>query len=314
MEKYLYKDLWFCIFNPIAGRADHDSIRQEIEANFDKHNMEYALYATACKGDATKIVEEKILEGYTNFVAAGGDGTVHEVVNGIMKQDFVNTEEITLAVIPIGTGNDWAKHHNIPLSINESVAFILKGNTSKQDIGKVDFIDLEDNPKTEYFNNVAGMAYDAFVVKKLEERKSKPNKFVYIFSVLFYLFQFRKQLTKVELNDLTLKDKYYTINAGICKYSGGGMSLVPHAKHDDGLFAITLAGNISKLDVVLNTWRFYNDSITMHPKIDAYFSKSMKVDSETEYPVLLELDGELVGKTPADFNIMPSALKFISAT
>lgn len=310
MDIYKNKDIWFCVFNPTAGTNEIEKVRDKIEFELDKHNIEFEFYFTKYKGDATNEVVDKIMEGYTKFIAAGGDGTVHEVVNAIFLQDFISTDQITLAAIPTGTGNDWAKHHNLSMDISKSVLLIKRGKTDLQDVGIAHY--HKDNiNKKEYFNNVAGMAYDAFVVKKLEQRKSKPNKFIYIFSVLSYLFQYKLQQAKVKLNDKEFKDKFYTINVGICKYSGGGMSLVPHAIHNDGRFAVTLAGKISKLDVLLNTYRFYNETITLHPKIDAYHSLSIEVESEDKHPILLELDGELVGETPVKFEIIKKGLRFI---
>ncbi len=310
MDIYKNKDIWFCVFNPTAGTNDIEKVRDKIEFELDKHNIEFEFYFTKYKRDATNEVVDKIMEGYTKFIAAGGDGTVHEVVNAIFLQDFISTDQITLAVIPTGTGNDWAKHHNLSMDISKSVSLIKRGKTDLQDVGIAHY-HKNNKQKDEYFNNVAGMAYDAFVVKKLEQRKSKPNKFIYIFSVLSYLFQYKLQQAKVKLNDKEFEDKFYTINVGICKYSGGGMSLVPHAMHNDGRFAVTLAGKISKLDVLINTYRFYNETITLHPKIDAYHSQSIEVESNDKHPILLELDGELVGETPVKFEIIEKGLRFI---
>ena len=310
MDIYKNKNIWFCVLNPVAGTNNAEKIRDKLEFEFNKHNIEFEFYFTKYKGDATKKVIDKILEGYTNFIAVGGDGTIHEVVNGIFFQDFISTDQLTFAAIPTGTGNDWAKHHNLPSDISKSVLLIKKGKTDVQDVGVAHY--HKDNIlKKQYFNNVAGMAYDAFVVKKLEQRKSKPNKFIYIFSILSYLFQYKLQQAKVKLDNKEIEGKFYTINAGICKYSGGGMSLVPHAVHNNGKFAVTIAGKISKLDVLLNTYRFYNGTLTRHPKINAFHSQSIEVESKDKHPILLELDGELVGETPVKFEIIKKGLRFI---
>ena len=311
LDNYKNKDIWFCVFNPAAGINNIEKVRDKIEFELYKNNIEFELYFTKFKGDATNEVIDKIMEGYNKFIAVGGDGTVHEVVNAIFNQDFVSSNQITLAVIPTGTGNDWAKHHNVSMDISKSVSLIKKNKTDLQDIGIARFY-KNNRQKTEYFNNVAGMAYDAFVVKKLEQRKNKPNKFIYIISVLSYLFQYKLQKAKVIMDKKEFEDIFYTINIGICKYSGGGMSLVPHAVHNDGKFAITLAGKISKADILLNTYRFYNETITKHPKINAFFSKNIIVKSLDKHPVLLELDGELVGESPVQFNIIEKGLRFIS--
>ena len=302
--------IWFCLFNPIAGKIDHQMALTEIEKEFQKSGLAFEIYITKSKGDATEIVYQNIVSGYRKFVAIGGDGTIHEVVNGIMTQTIVLSQEISFATIPVGTGNDWAKHHKIPSDIGRSIALIKRNNTGYQDIGKAIF-HRKNTEITEYFNNVAGMAYDAFVVKKLEERKSKPNKFVYIFSVLSYLFQYKLQKAILNIDNKCIQGKFYTINIGICKYSGGGMSLVPHAIHNDGLFAVTYAKELSKISILLNTYRFYNETLIAHPRINGLQAKNISVKADNTTPILLELDGELVGNTPVKFKIITNALKFL---
>lgn len=106
-------------------------------------------------------------------------------------------------------------------------------------------------------------------------------------------------------------DKFYTINIGVCKYSGGGMSLVPQANpFGDGL-AVTLAGNISKLGVILNTWRFYNESILKHKKIRGFLGKRIKVESLNNNQIGIEADGEYLGQSPVSISFLPKVLRVV---
>ena len=302
--------IWYCIMNPTAGKRDHIIVWKEIEKKLTEHDIRYEVYFTKAKKDAEKFVSDIILKGFRQFIAIGGDGTVHEIVNGFMKQGVVPPDQLTLAVIPVGTGNDWAKHHNITYDMDKICDALKKKNTDLQDVGLASFNQKGDY-KQEYFNNVAGMAYDAFVVEQLEKRKTKPNKLIYIFSVLSYLFKYKLQKASVIINNSEKIGKFYTINVGICKYSGGGMSLVPHAKHNDGLMAVTLAGQLKKFDVLLNTYRFYNESLLKHPKVNAYQVKELEVNSLDDEPIALELDGELAGHNPVRFSIVEKGLRFL---
>ena len=302
--------VWYCVMNPIAGKRDYKLVWNEIDNSLTKNNIEHQIYFTNSRKDAEKQVIKKAQEGFVNFIAIGGDGTVHEVVNGIMKQAARPTEEMILAVIPVGTGNDWAKHHGIGYDMDNLCSSIESGIIKKQDVGIASFSKNGEH-LTEYFNNVAGMAYDAFVVEELEKRKSKPNKFIYIFSVLSMLFRYKLQIAQVKFPGKKIQKKFYTINVGICKYSGGGMSLVPHAIHDDGFLAVTLAGQLNKFEVLLNTYRFYNESLIRHPKIESFQVKNMQVTSLDEDPIYLELDGETAGHNPVEFSIIEKALRFI---
>ncbi len=302
--------VWYCVMNPIAGKRDYKLVWNEIDNSLTKNNIEHQIYFTNSRKDAEKQVIKKAQEGFVNFIAIGGDGTVHEVVNGIMKQASRPTVEMTLAVIPVGTGNDWAKHHGISYDMDNLCSSIESGIIKKQDVGIASF-SRNGEHLTEYFNNVAGMAYDAFVVEELEKRKSKPNKFIYIFSVLSMLFRYKLQIAQVKFPGKKIQKKFYTINVGICKYSGGGMSLVPHAIHDDGFLAVTLAGQLNKFEVLLNTYRFYNESLIRHPKIESFQVKNIQVTSLDEDPIYLELDGETAGHNPVEFSIIEKALRFI---
>jgi len=306
----LKNEIWCCIMNPTAGKKDYKSVWNEIETKLRENSIDFDIYFTKSRKDAEWFTISKIEEGYRKFVAIGGDGTVHEVVNGIMKQKIVSTDEITMAVIPVGTGNDWAKHHGIRYNMDSLCHSLKIDLTEKQDVGVASFSKNGEH-KTEYFNNVAGMAYDAFVVEELEKRKSKPNKFIYIFSVLSMLFRYKLQNALIKINGKEINGKFYTINVGICKYSGGGMSLVPHANHNDGMLAVTLGGPLKKLDVLINTYRFYNESLLEHPLVDSYQAKELEVSSIEVEPIYLELDGESAGHNPVVFSIVENALNFV---
>ena len=116
----------------------------------------------------------------------------------------------------------------------------------------------EGKTKERYFVNVAGLAYDAYLVRYAAERPGLvSNKIFYLFLLLRCLFQYTLTKAKVIFDELEDENYYYSINIGICSYSGGGMQTVPHAIEDDGLFALSLFGPFSKLGVLLNTYRFY---------------------------------------------------------
>jgi len=188
---------------------------------------------------------------------------------------------------------------------------LKKRKTTYQDIGVVSYLN-NGAVRKRYFVNVAGMAYDAFVVKETEKQSSIfSNKLFYLFSLMRYLFQYKLQKAKIQFNDFEMIDHFYTINVGICRFAGGGMEIVPHAVPNDGQLAITIAGRLSKLSILLNTYRFYNGTIAKLSKISTHFSTNIKVESLENDPILLEVDGELLGHTPVEFGIVPNALKIL---
>ncbi len=307
----MHNQKWYIIANPSAGKGRVARQLPLIEKLLRLNAVDYELVKTGQSGDGISLVKKAIEQGFRNILAIGGDGTNNEVINGIIGQDLVPSQNITYSLLSIGTGNDWIKTHNIPTNIKEFISMLKQGKTSFQDIGVVTYF-KEDQPRKRYFANVAGMAYDAFVVQKTEKKAGiLSNKLFYLISLMRYLFQYKLQKAKIRFNDQELSGYFYTINVGICRFAGGGMEIVPHAVPDDGQLAITIAGQFSKLEVILNTYRFYNGTIAKLSKIATHFSENVRVDALENDPISVEADGEFLGYTPVQFGIIPKALKIL---
>ncbi len=305
------KEKWFIVVNPVAANGKAGKSWPRIEKELKTIIPQQKAVLTKGLGNAIELVSEAIGNGYRHVLAIGGDGTNNEVVNGIMNQDLVTPEEIYYAFLPIGTGNDWVKSHGIPNKLADWLVMFQQGRTTFQDVGLVYYY-LEGQEKKRYFANVAGLAYDAFVVRYAENHRVwMLNRFFYLIMVLRCLFMYRLRRARVLFGQEFREDHYYTINVGICKYSGGGMSFVPHAKFDDGLLALTLAGPISKLGVLFNTYRFYNESIEEHPQVETFQVQELAIQSVDHHPTLLEVDGEFLGETPVRFEVISRALQIV---
>ena len=298
---------WHIIVNPAAhGGAlarDWPKIEQVLQALGFSYNVQFTEY----RGHASRLVENALLNGGRHLLGIGGDGTNHEIVNGIFTQNFAPTQEITYALLPYGTGNDWARQYGIPADPMLRLKRLLTLETLLQDIGLVHFM-RDGKAASRYFVNVAGMAYDAFIGKKLQE-KPVSNKTQYLLAVAQYLWQYKLTKACITYDGQTVEDFFYTINIGLCRYSGGGMQLVPQAIPDDGLFALSFAREISKLEVMLQTPRFYNGSLLKHPKVTGTQARSIEVSHVGDTPTLLEADGEFLGETPVSFEILEKALR-----
>ena len=303
---------WFIIVNPAAGNGAVLRLWTNLKIHFETQLPLCEIVHTEYAGHAIQLVSDAIIKGCRHFIAVGGDGTNHEVANGILQQKIVTSSSITYALFPLGTGNDWARHHKIPTHVKTWLNMLIAGRTHTQDVGLLKY-QGENKQESRYFVNVAGLAYDAFVVQYIEANKKKVrNQFFYLLMIMRCLFKYSLQKAHISFNQQIEKGHFYTINIGICKYSGGGMSLVPHAISDDGFLALTLAGKISKLSILLNTWRFYNESIHQHSKITAFQTQSIQIRSdENGSPVLLEADGEFLGETPVDISVIENGLKVI---
>ncbi len=306
----MQNEKWFIIVNPVAGNGA--AIRQwtRLQQLLQQHLPNSVIRFSQQSGHAIELAMEAIQNGYRHLLGVGGDGTNHEIVNGIFTQRAVAADQIVYALLPVGTGNDWVRTHGIPRRPKEWLQMLGAGKTILHDVGVVQY--FKDNTlQQRYFLNVAGMAYDAFVVAYAERyKKWIVHKILYLLMVVVCLFRYRLLRARVFFDGQMDEDYYYTINVGIARYSGGGMQLVPHADPQDGLLALTLARRVSKLGVLLSTWRFYNGTLHRHSKIDIFQVKQIRV--EAPMPVGLEADGELLGETPVTFGILPKALRVVA--
>jgi YegS/Rv2252/BmrU family lipid kinase len=271
-------------------------------------NINFSYSFTEYRKHEVILVDKAIEQGYRNIISVGGDGTLHHVVNGIMKQRYIKTSKIKLGVIPLGTGNDWIKTYNIPNSIKKSIDIIVKNNTILQDIGCIKL----SNGKKEYFNNLAGTGYDGYVVKNLNNLK-KIGSLAFIVSGLYSLFSYKKTKYSISFNNKTINEKCLMILFGICKYSGGGLRVTKDPNPKDGLLDITIVKNISFLDLLFNVPKLYNGKIVHHKKVSNFKTKKIIVKNTSNSNSFIEADGEIIGINSFNISILPNAIQFIIA-
>lgn len=303
---------WMVIVNPTAGNGAVQrkwaGIAHQVLTSLPGGVMvQYTRYP----GHAIELVVEAVINGYRRFIAVGGDGTNHEVTNGILMQTTVPASEILYTLLPLGTGNDWGRTYHIPKKIDLWLSMIHEGYHCFHDAAQIIYY-KNDKPQMQYCINAGGLAYDAFVVQFSERNKHwVRNGFFYLFMLMRCLFSYRLVPAKVAFDEVIAEDYFYSINFGICKYSGGGMQITPHAIPNDGYLAVTLARRMSKISVLLNTYRFYNGTLDRHPKITIHQTKKITITAASQTPVGVEADGELLGETPVEITLIPDAIQVI---
>lgn len=297
---------WCIIVNPMAGNGRGAKRWPDIEALLQSLSIPYSVRFTRQRGHAAQLVEEAVWQGYRQVLGIGGDGTCHELVNGILRQSCLPPREVLFTMLPMGMGNDWARMYEIPVHPRARLERLLSGARVHQDIGKVTYW-RNGIPTERYFTNVAGMAYDAFLVQKTEQRRFFSHVH-YLLALGRYLFEFEPVRGRLCAAECTVEETFYTVNVGVCRYSGGGMQLVPHAVPDDGLLAVTYAPKLPKWEVLLQTPRFYNGTLLEHPRVQGFQTTALQVEHFDDCPIGLEADGEFLGETPAAFSITKGAL------
>lgn len=306
---------WLVIVNPNAGRKKGEKDWFTINDHLNNSEIVYESVFTTHKEHAIALTTRFIKKGYRNFIVVGGDGTMNEVVNGIFFQKNVPTSEFLIAMIPVGTGNDWCRMFGIPFKYAEAIDLIRQGNTFIQDIGKVTYYNSA-TLKRRYFINVAGMGYDAEVAAKtnMDKEKGKSGPFSYLKNLFSSLLFYKYTDTEIILADSpeSFKNKTFSISVGICKYNGGGMKQLPNAIPDDGLLDMTLIKKLGKFTVLKEVKNLYDGSFIKHPKVQTFQSKSFKIASNPS--INLEVDGESLGHSPFVFEVVPQSLRVVTAS
>ena len=305
------KDKWLIVVNPNAGVGKGAKDWQGISHLLNEVNINHLCVLTEHRNHADRIAQEFIGEGYRNIAVVGGDGTLNEVVNGIFSQEFCDPSEITVGMIPIGTGNDWCRTFGIPFDYRRAIDILVQRNTMMQDIGVVSYIH-HDQPCSRYFVNVAGMGYDALVAKKTNIQKDKGTggPLVYLYFVFASLFQFRFPDAVITIDGKEVfRGDIFSMNVGICKFNGGGMMQVPFAIPDDGFLDVNLIKKTSKVMVIRHTTKLYDGTLVNLPFVSVFRGKEIGMTSSKK--IYLEVDGESLGHTPFKFEVKPKCLKVV---
>lgn len=306
---------WMAIINPNAGIGRGKKDWELINQLLIKNDISFDTQFTKHKEHAIALTTKFIKKGYRKFLVVGGDGTLNEVINGIFFQKNIPTQEFTIGMIPIGTGNDWCRTFHIPFDYEKAIGVIKKGGTIYQDVGKVNYFNSK-NPKRRYFVNVAGIGYDAVVAAKTNKDKEmgKGGALTYLKNLFTSLLFFKHSETEITIDGQPeiRKNKTFSLSVGICKYNGGGMKQLPNAIPDDGLLDMTHIKKLGKFTVLKEVKNLYDGSFVKHPKVETLTGKFFYIISN---PIItLEADGESLGHSPFTFEIIPKSLQVVVGT
>lgn len=310
MEEKVNTNCWIAIVNPNAGVKKCGKDWAKISRLLDKALIDYHAVFTERRNHAIELTKSFIEKGYRKIISIGGDGTLNEVVNGVFRQKAVSTTQITIAVISVGTGNDWVRTFKIPKEYEKCIDLIKKEDTYIQDAGMVSFSG-ESQVSYRYFANMAGLGFDGLVAQKTNADKElgKANPLVYLKNIFASLFTFKSVPTRIVIDHEEMKQQIFSMGVGIGQFNGGGMKQAPNAVPNDGFFELTIIKDMSKWSVIANVNRLYNGTIGKHKKVEMH--KGRQIVIEPKIPVLLEVDGESLGQSPFTFTLIPQSLKVV---
>ena len=241
--------------------------------------------------------------GASLVVAVGGDGTVNEVAQGLAGRDGVE-----LAVIPRGTGWDFARTYGIPRRLEDAVAVARDGRGRAIDLGRAHYRAWDGSEGEAYFTNIASAGMSGAIAKRANETsKALGGKASYLWATFAVFARWRNDEVRVTVDSKRRVGRMHDVVVANGRYIAGGMMICPEAEPDDGLFDVLLIGDLTKRDLLLTLPKTYRGRHLPHPKAELLRGARAEVDAAEPLPI--ELDGEQPGTTPVQFEIVPQALR-----
>ena len=289
MEKYAI------ILNPNAGRGKAARMEKELLKMFSMSIGSYDLFRTEYPNHAREIAAG-LKDDYSVIVAVGGDGTVHETVNGMLGG------KAALTAIPLGSGNDFIKMLNLPKNIPGILEVIRRNKRKKIDVGKVG---------EQYFPNGVGIGFDALVTKESKEVKKLRGFLIYLYAVLKTIFAYRNEMITLSVNGKTEQREIFLIAVGNGKAEGGGFFLTPAAEIDDGLLDVCIIRALNKKEIFKYLPKALNGKHVNLEQVEMLRTNKLQILSENG--ITAHADGEMLGfdLKRIDISLLPLALEVI---
>jgi diacylglycerol kinase (ATP) len=254
-------------------------------------------------GHLTELTREAVRDGATRLVVVGGDGSVNEVVNGLDGATGVE-----LAVVPRGTGWDFARTFRIPRDLDGAVRVALEGRLREIDLGRVSYRTWLGEAAQAVFANVASAGISGAIAKRANEgSKALGGRISYYWATLAVFVGWTTGEMRVTVDGQVREGRMIDVLACNGRYVAGGMMMCPEAEPDDGVLDVLLIGDVTKRDLMFVLPKTYRGTHLPHPRLELLRGRTVAVDADEPLPI--ELDGEQPGTTPARFETVPRALQ-----
>ena len=295
------------IVNPVAGAGRTAREWPRIRELLRGQGLRFEHDQTEAPGHAIELAKEAIKKGYEIIVSVGGDGTIHEVVNGMYHGG--GNGNISLGIVCTGTGSDYARTFGISRYWEEACRRLTEPTRLKVDLGAIEYSD--NGRRTErVFANFAGMGFDAEIVRRTSlSFKSFGSTISYLLGIFTTLVSYRNREIKLIIDGDEMVQKVCAVVVNNGKYGGGGMFIAPDADPSDGRLDLMIIGDIGKADLIRSLPLIYKGTHGKHPKVQ--LRKAREVEIRSDLPLNLQADGELLGRLPVRFRVIPAALNLI---
>ena len=294
------------IVNPQAGRGAVAKTMPQLLAEVRARGLEYRTVETTARGHAGEAARQILDAGGQYIVAVGGDGTVHEVVNGMFDGTTPVNPEAVLGVAACGSGCDFVRTFGLDRK-PEFVAKHLDGDANMLiDIGVAEYVDLEGNVSRRLFANIAEVGYGAEVTRRAERYPRWLGRVRYLLAAYASIAGGTRPETTLKVAHTEKTAPMGELVVANCQFFGGGMKVAPRALPDDGKFNVQMYHG-RRSQFFLLTMKLYRGEHLPDPEISEYQSPTVEVAPDP--PQLIEADGEVLGHTPARFWLLERALR-----
>ena len=292
------------IYNPAAGRGRIS--RAELHAKIKQcaGGVDFEIAQTKSASDARELAQIAIGNGATTVAAAGGDGTLGEVLNAVYGT------RARLGVLPMGTGNDFARTLGLD-NLESAIRALLSGHTRTIDVGRA-----TNGEQSRLFLNIAGCGFDSLVARRINAGRTHlvwrhfKGVTVYLAAAAIELRHLRAARLRMKLDGEILDHRALLCAIANAKSYGGGMQVAPDAQLDDGLFDVCLIKNASRWEFARAFPSVFRGEHVHHPRVEMHRARKVELWCDRAWPVLV--DGELVGTPPMTFEIVPRAVEVVA--
>lgn len=288
---------YYFIVNPAAGRGKADRVGISVKKICKDRNIDFDLVYTSNSGHAIDLAANA-RDKFECVVAVGGDGTINEIVNGLIGGSAI------LGIVPVGSGNDFVRALDLPRKTKTAIDVLQTMKTRFIDIGKAG---------NRYFQNGLGIGFDAWVVQQTMKTKTLRGKAIYLYSVLKTIYSYVPPRVKLFYNDVQREENFYLITIGNGISLGGGFKLTPNAILDDGLFDLTIIRNLKKLEVLQNLLGVFSGKHIYLEQVTT--GRASKISLYSDEGFAAHVDGELLSLSlnSLEVELLPKALKVVNS-
>jgi diacylglycerol kinase (ATP) len=298
------------IVNPAARAGKAGKEWPRLAAQIRGAGIEFEEAFTSKPQEATEIARRVVKDGVDVVAAVGGDGTFYEVVNGFFEDGEPIPTKTSIGLIPFGTGSDHQRSFDIPDGV--LAARVLVDGKPRT----IDAVRVEIGGRTLFYTSIGEAGLGAFVADKVNRTpKTLGGKVSFQIGSLRGIATWKHVPVKVVIDGkLTRELTAQAVTVANCRFYGGGMMIAPMAVPDDGLLDVLITGAIGKLESVSGLSKIYSGAHVDDPKLKRWFEHFLarRVEVDSQVPVLVQLDGEIVGNLPATFEVMPGAIRIMT--